>query len=293
MESGSAEHTVSTDRFEQQVGAGDRFQFGENWQRFLAVLNEERLAEAERSLREMLRAPSLVGKSFLDVGSGSGLFSLAAVRLGASAVHSIDFDPTSVACTREVKRRLEPSAEDWTIERGNVLDDAEMAALGQWDIVYAWGVLHHTGDMRTAMENVAPLVAPTGRLFISIYNDQGLKSRLWRRVKQVFNTLPAALRGPFVVAVMAPFELRAAFTYSLAMNPLGYVRLWTEYKRSRGMSRWHDLVDWVGGYPFEVAKPEAVFGLYRDLGFRLSSLQTVGGGLGCNQFVFERDPERA
>lgn len=219
MESGSAEHTVSTDRFEQQVGAGDRFQFGENWQRFLAVLNEERLAEAERSLREMLRAPSLVGKSFLDVGSGSGLFSLAAVRLGASAVHSIDFDPTSVACTREVKRRLEPSAEDWTIERGNVLDDAEMAALGQWDIVYAWGVLHHTGDMRTAMENVAPLVAPTGRLFISIYNDQGLKSRLWRRVKQVFNTLPAALRGPFVVAVMAPFELRAAFTYSLAMNP--------------------------------------------------------------------------
>lgn len=59
------------------------------------------------------------------------------------------------------------------------------------------------------------------------------------------------------------------------------------------MSRWHDLVDWVGGYPFEVAKPEAVFGLYRDLGFRLSSLQTVGGGLGCNQFVFERDPERA
>jgi 2-polyprenyl-6-hydroxyphenyl methylase/3-demethylubiquinone-9 3-methyltransferase len=51
------------------------------------------------------------------------------------------------------------------------------------------------------------------------------------------------------------------------------------------MSRWHDLVDWVGGYPFEVAAPEFVFDFYRERGFSLIQMKTCGGGLGCNQFV--------
>jgi 2-polyprenyl-6-hydroxyphenyl methylase/3-demethylubiquinone-9 3-methyltransferase len=54
------------------------------------------------------------------------------------------------------------------------------------------------------------------------------------------------------------------------------------------MSVWYDLVDWVGGYPFEVAKPEEVFDFYRKRGFELSRLKTSGGGLGCNEFVFIR-----
>ena len=106
--------------FAKEVEQNQRFEFGKNWQRFLSVLNDERIAEAEKSLRAMLETESLSGKSFLDVGSGSGLFSLAAMRLGAARVHSFDYDPQSVACTRELKRRYFPDAHQWTIEEGSV-----------------------------------------------------------------------------------------------------------------------------------------------------------------------------
>lgn len=288
MDAQTAQTVPSREAFEKQVAEGDRFEFGENWRRFLAVLDDDRMAEAERSLVEMLKFPSLEGRSFLDLGSGSGLFSLAAMRLGAARVLSLDVDPSSVACTQEMRRRYMRDAENWAVERADILDDSRISTLGEWDVVYSWGVLHHTGDMYGALDRAAALVAPDGRLFISIYNDQGLRSRIWRRIKQTYNALPARLRVPFVVAVMAPRELLSAGAHTVALNPQGYVRSWTGYKRSRGMSRWHDLVDLVGGYPFEVAKPEEIFAFYRDRGFTLVSLVTCAGGVGCNQYVFER-----
>jgi 2-polyprenyl-3-methyl-5-hydroxy-6-metoxy-1,4-benzoquinol methylase len=134
-----------------------RFEFGKNWSAFLPVLNEERIGIAETSLKAALGVENLHGKSFLDVGCGSGLFSLAAVRLGAT-VHSFDYDPQSVAAAAELKRRYCPNAEHWSIEQGSVLDRTYLWRLGQFDIVYSWGVLHHTGDMWRALENVLPLL---------------------------------------------------------------------------------------------------------------------------------------
>src|SRR3954469_2332336 len=113
----------------------ERFAFGDNWQRFLSVLDDDRIAEAERSLREMLEVDDLRGRSFLDVGSGSGLFSLAAARLGAAPIHSFDFDPASVACTTELKRRFMPEHASWTVERASVVDAGYTASLGAWDVV--------------------------------------------------------------------------------------------------------------------------------------------------------------
>ncbi len=270
------------------VPGNGRFAFGANWRRFVAVVNEDRLAEAVASLREMLGRDDLSGSAFLDVGSGSGLFSLAAATLGADRVHSFDDDADSVDCTRELKARLAPADIDWTVERGSVLDVDYVRALGRFDIVYAWGVLHHTGDMWTAIGHAADAVADGGRLFISIYNDQGPRSTMWRAVKRRYNTLPAVAHLPYVVAVMAPREVLTAATSLLRGRPLEYVRGWTDYKRARGMSRWHDLVDWVGGYPFEVARPEAVLDFLRPRGFELVRLKTCAGGLGCNEFVFSR-----
>jgi 2-polyprenyl-6-hydroxyphenyl methylase/3-demethylubiquinone-9 3-methyltransferase len=167
-----------------------------------------------------------------------------------------------------------------------MLDRGYLDALGQWDVVYSWGVLHHTGDMASAWANVATLVAPGGRLFISIYNDQRFLSRMWTKVKRGYGRIPAPLQPAYVMLVMAPRE----FLSACLTGPRGYVRAWRDYKRSRGMSRWHDLVDWVGGYPFEVAKPEQVFEFFRERGFTLEWMSTCGGGLGCNQFVLRRDP---
>src|SRR5436309_11907222 len=126
-----------------ELDTQERFGFGKNWSRFLGVLNHERIEEAERSLREMLEVDDLHGKKFLDIGSGSGLFSLAARRLGAR-VHSLDYDPKSVECTRELRRRFFANDTDWNVEEGSALDRDHIASLGKFSIVYSWGVLHHT-----------------------------------------------------------------------------------------------------------------------------------------------------
>jgi 2-polyprenyl-6-hydroxyphenyl methylase/3-demethylubiquinone-9 3-methyltransferase len=266
------------------------FAFGENWRRFLEVVDEDRIRVAEQSLSEMLGCASLSGFSFLDVGSGSGLFSLAALRLGAERVHSVDVDPTSVACAEELRRRYAPGAPNWEVERASILDREHVQSLGQFDIIYAWGVLHHTGNMFAALDNAGAAVLPGGRLFISIYNDQGLRSKLWRLTKRLYNRLPPLMRVPYVIVVMAPRELAVLIAATVRLRPGQYLRRWTEYKRQRGMSRWHDLVDWVGGYPFEVAPPNAIIDFYTGRGFHLEKL-VRRQGLGCNEFVFSRVTE--
>lgn len=266
----------------------NQFQFGANWARFLSVLDDDRIGEAEQSLSEMLQVNHLSEKSFLDVGCGSGLFSLAARRLGAR-VYSFDYDAQSVACAVELKRRSFPNDAHWTIEQGSILDWEYLKPLGKFDIVYSWGVLHHTGAMWQALENVSRLVAPGGRLFVSIYNDQGFWSVFWKRVKKLYNDLPRFLQLPFALAVMLPVETRSLLFSLVTFRLQAYIQSWTQYKKSRGMSRWHDLIDWVGGYPFEVAKPEEIFDFYRKQKFTLIRLKTCGGGWGCNEFVFEKD----
>ena len=262
-----------------------RFPFGRNWASFLGVLTDARIQEAERSLREMLGAERVAGAAFLDAGCGSGLFSLAAMRLGARRVHSFDFDPESVACALELRRRYFPDAANWTIEQGSVLDPGYMSRLGEWDIVYSWGVLHHTGRMWEGLARVVTTVKQPGVLFVSIYNDQGRWSKAWQYVKRIYNTGPIGRVG--VMSTFVPYFAMRALTIDLmrGRNPAARYR---EYRTSRGMSLLHDWKDWLGGYPFEVAKPEEIFEFYHSRGFSLEKLTTCGGRLGCNQFVFNR-----
>jgi 2-polyprenyl-6-hydroxyphenyl methylase/3-demethylubiquinone-9 3-methyltransferase len=221
---------------------------------------------------------------FVDVGSGSGIFSLAARRLGAQ-VFSFDFDIDSVRCTEYLRDRYSPNDPDWEIRQGSILDETFVRSIGTADIVYAWGVLHHTGDMYCALANTGSLVDTNGCLVVAIYNDQGRRSRMWKGVKRAYNVLPRGLKwlvlAPSCLYLWAPSMLR-----DLALGkPFD---TWRKYRSSRGMGVWHDTVDWVGGYPFEVATPEQIFRFYRDKRFQLIDLKTCLGGHGCNEFVFVR-----
>lgn len=256
--------------FTAEVESGQRFEFGKNWQRFLATMNDQRVAEAKTALTAMLG--DINGKTFLDVGCGSGLSSLAASMLGAK-VYAFDYDPQSVACTKELQRMYGLS---WPVEEGSALDSDYLSRLGKFDIVYSWGVLHHTGDMWKALENMIPLVKPGGLLFVALYNDQGWKSSMWHSIKGAYN------RHPFV-----RFGLLATYA-PLLTSARTAIRAIKRKKSERGMSIWHDTVDWLGGYPFEVAAPGAVTEFYLGHGLSARKTQLVGRKPGCNEFVFTK-----
>lgn len=277
---------MSVQSFQQEVAGGQRFMFGKNWHRFLSMLDEERIAEAAHSLKNMLGVETLEGKTFLDVGSGSGLFSLAAMQLGAKHVHSFDYDPQSVACSQYLKQRYYPDSTNWTIQQGSVLDTAYLNTLGQWDIVYSWGVLHHTGDMWNALKNVSYLVKQGGTLFISIYNDQGMKSRFWRRIKLLYNK--GLIQRYLILAIFIPYYILRGFAADIVLRRRNPFLRYFRNQADRGMSYFHDWLDWLGGYPFEVAKPEDIFQLYQQLGLSSYHVKYPRYASACNEFVFKK-----
>ncbi len=266
---------------EQEIRQGRRYSFGRNWKSFLETLDESRIAIAEESLRQLLQVERLEGKSFLDVGSGSGLFSLAARRLGAK-VHSFDFDPNSVECARFLRDRFFPGDPQWVIEQGSALDKDYLRSLGPFDVVYSWGVLHHTGDMWRALDDVAGCVSSDGRLAIAIYNDQGWRSRVWHAVKRCYCS--GTVGRYAVCAVFIPWF----FFRTIGKSLLTGRNEFSEYRRHRGMSITHDWHDWLGGLPFEVASVERIVEFHAARGFTLARLKRTRR-LGCNEFLFVRE----
>lgn len=270
--------------FSTEVKQGERFTFGSNWKNFLEQLDDSRIEIAKNSLTEYLELEKLEGKTFIDIGSGSGLFSLAARKLGAK-VHSFDYDPDSVACTQELRRRYFPDDPDWKVEEGSALDAEYLKSLGKFDIVYSWGVLHHTGDMWSAIENAISVVRDNGVFFISIYNDQGGASVRWKLLKKLYNKY--AILRPFLIFLT--FFRQWYLTFIRDTFKLNPFKTWNEYRVNRGMSPWIDIIDWIGGYPFECAKPEVMFDYFKKKGFSMQQMKTCGGGLGCNEFVFKKN----
>ncbi len=201
---------------------------------------------------------------------------------------SIDDDVDSVGCTQQLRDQFGTDGQEWAIQQGSVLDEPWMESLGDFDVVYSWGVLHHTGDLDRAIELAADRTIAGGLFFIAIYNDQGGASRRWLKIKQIYHRFPKLLRPFWVVLIAGIYECKFAIArLARLQNPLPFSQ-WRAKKKDRGMSAWHDWVDWIGGLPFQVATPEQIIVPLRKKGFALENLKTVGSGWGCNQYVFRR-----
>lgn len=251
------------------------FSFGKNWLRYSIILDESRIVEAEKSLQKLLKRDSLNGLSFLDIGSGSGIFSIAAKRLGAQRVVALDRDDKCLLAVRQNVQQLLVSdlANSIEVVPGDVLT-LETLQLGHFDIVYAWGCLHHTGAMWKAIGNTAQLCRVGGEFALSIYN-RTLLSPMWLQVKRLYNTSPAFVRL-FMVATLS--AVRSTCRWIKGKHP---------FRSERGMSVWYDAVDWLGGLPYEYTSPGEVVGFLTDQGFKLiRSVLTQRSG--CNEFVFSR-----
>lgn len=262
----------------------ERFPFGENWLDFLRILSDEHILEAEKALCTFLGDINLKGKRFLDIGSGSGLHSLAARKMGAEVV-SFDYDLQSVVCTRELKSRYFSNDQFWKIEQGSILDREFIDGLGDFDISYAWGVLHHTGVLWQALYNAQRPVREGGLLFLAIYNEQGIISAIWKIVKRLYCS--GWLGRTLMSAIFYPVFFLSGLLIDIVRlrNPAARYR---EHKKYRGMSLVHDWRDWLGGYPFEPAEPVRIISFYKNLGFELVQFLPTGHGFGNNQFLFRR-----
>lgn len=260
------------------------FAFGENWNSFSKLLSEDRIKSAEEGLLRLFPNDELRGKPFFDIGCGSGLSMVAALRLGASEVCGIDIDADSVSTSRRTLE-LFSDGKPFSVIHQSVFDLSPQRD-GTYPIVYSWGVLHHTGAMWKAIEQACTMVAPQGLLAIALYRSTPLCSA-WKLEKRLYSKAPTAIqkvmRGAFKGAIMA------AVTAS-GRHPAQYIR---DY-RSRGMSWSHDVHDWLGGYPYESTHPKAVVDFLNQNGLTAKLIGPDSApigllGTGCKEYVATRD----
>lgn len=265
-------------RSDKLLEADTHFEFGKNWNDYSKLIDEAAIAEAARAITNLVPAEMIRGATWLDIGSGSGLHSLAAARLGASAVTALDIDEDSVETTRKVLKAHGVAA---TVMKRSVfaIDD-----LGQFDIVYSWGVLHHTGAMWRAVQSAAERVRPGGLLVIALYQKTAMCSP-WTLEKRLYTAAPEPVRRLMRATYKALFKAGLVLT---GRKPHEYERT---YKASRGMNWDHDIHDWLGGYPYESSTPDETRAFVAKLGFEPVKIGDLKPGLGvfgtgCAEYVF-------
>jgi 2-polyprenyl-6-hydroxyphenyl methylase/3-demethylubiquinone-9 3-methyltransferase len=266
--------------------ADSHFRFGQNWASYSRLLDESRIAQATRDLQSFLGVADLAGRRFLDIGCGSGVHSLAAIRLGAAHVTAIDLDHDSVATTQAVLD-AHASTGRYTVQRVSVFD-ADPADLGLFDVVYSWGVLHHTGSMHEAIERAARLVNDEGVLALALYRKTVICG-FWKIEKRVYSRLPEWLQRCVIKAYTAKSRL------GCLLKGRDFSRYVKEYAAERGMDYEHDVHDWLGGYPYESITPRAFGEFVERLGFQREhpielsdrALWTLSSG-GCQEIRFRK-----
>jgi 2-polyprenyl-6-hydroxyphenyl methylase/3-demethylubiquinone-9 3-methyltransferase len=250
------------------------FSFGENWKELNKTITRKEVESSKNDLGYWIGADKIKGANVIDIGSGSGLHSLSFIELGVESLFSFDYDKHSVEATRSHwEQKGKPS--NWTVTHGSVLDDDFISTLGSYDIVYSWGVLHHTGNMWKAISNAATLVKPGGVFFITIYNDYNFE----RSIRDKTNYNNAGFIGKKLLE--SKFILKEMLILlKSGKNPFAWNR-----KKERGMNVYRDIVDWLGGLPYEIANEDEMLQFGLNNGF---SLKRIWCKEACHYYVFEK-----
>lgn len=259
-----------------------RFEFGKNWLNYIHKnFSEEKADISRKHMLSVLGRDDLKGLAFLDIGCGSGLHSYAAWQAGASTLHSFDYDANSVAATRYVREQAGNPANWATVEQGSVLDESYMTKLPQFDFVYSWGVLHHTGNVWQAIRNAAAHVKSGGLFYIALYSADVQKDpppEFWLDVKRRYVSSSWLTRRCMDIWYVWRFMM-----YRKIRNLTAVISRMREYKKSRGMSLFTDIRDWLGGWPMEFVYDAEVVKFCESLGFKLKKMLT---GEANTEFVF-------
>jgi len=267
----------SADLVEQK----SHFAFGKNWASYSRLVTDARVEEAIAGLRR-LAGEDLTGKRFLDIGCGSGLHSLAALRLGAREVVGLDIDPDSVATAQELLA-VNASAQRWSVMERSIFDP-QIGSMGRFDVVYSWGVLHHTGDMCRALRAAAGLVAPGGHFIFALYRHTSF-CWFWKLEKRWYARASPAAQARAQAVYVKVFKL---------LNRRNFKDYVANYARGRGMDFYHDVHDWLGGWPYESISPSQTESLMRQLELRrvrafVRSGKSLGLlGSGCAEYVYSK-----
>lgn len=258
-----------------------RFAFGRNWQSYSQnALTSDRIEQARGTFRVLVDGIELRGKRFIDIGFGQGLSLVAALEMGANAV-GIDIDKDNVLALQRTQQAM-ACMRTPEVHVASILDASFVQNnKGGFDIVHSWGVLHHTGNMRQAVENACTLVADDGYFICSIYNKHWSCS-FWKTIKWSYNKLPPILQR-LLVGLLYPVIYMAKWIV-IRRNPK---------KKERGMDFFHDVVDWVGGYPYEYATHGQIKSMVCEHGFKCLRVRPAQVPTGCNEFVFQKEREWA
>tara|TARA_Y100001968_G_scaffold207229_1_gene190430 strand:+ start:12514 stop:13356 length:843 start_codon:yes stop_codon:yes gene_type:complete len=278
---------VNTD-WNDEVKKGNRFKFGENWKSFVKdTFNESTISGAIEATKSALKNSGLSFENLnvIDIGCGSGLFSLVALKLGAKHVTCFDYDPDSVNCTKELLRSQNISDDRFTCMEGNVLDEDFIKSLGKFDLVYSWGVLHHTGNLNKAILNASFLVDTGGFIFVALYQKTFL-DYFWKIEKKLYSSSNKYIQSLFSYLWITKTKI------SFAIKGLSFKDMVASYKSKRGMNYYKNVHDWLGGYPYEGISSKQCISLFNSLGFEESYVSLPGKywalSSGCNEYIFKK-----
>ena len=265
----------------------EHFSFGQNWSDYSEIVEERHIISAEEDLTRLMNSGDFANRKWCDLGCGSGIHAVAAARLGA-VVSAVDIDPQSIATTKRLAKKF--GVEGKIVSLNYSVFDLPFNN-ESFDVVYSWGVLHHTGDMWSAITEASRLVSMTegSQFVVAIYRQTRL-CRMWKIEKRFYKDASPIVQGTirrlFVLAYDFSLIARRRTPWSHRRN----------YFQMRGMSFKHDVHDWLGGYPYESANARELETMMRKIGFRLvrefvrAPNRTPWGffGSGCDEFVFER-----